>query len=61
MTRLFARPVLAFILLAVAAAAAAHEDDKAAAGLGKVEFANSCSPAVQEKLVRGVAMLHSFY
>jgi tetratricopeptide (TPR) repeat protein len=61
MTRPSARPVLAFILLAVAAAAAAHEDDKAAAGLGKVEFANSCSPAVQEKLVRGVAMLHSFY
>ena len=29
--------------------------------LGKVEFANSCSPAVQEKLLRGVAMLHSFY
>ena len=30
-------------------------------GLGKVQFANSCSPAVQEKLQRGVAMLHSFY
>ena len=30
-------------------------------GLGKVDFANSCSPAVQEKLQRGVAMLHSFY
>ena len=29
--------------------------------LGKVEFANSCSPAVQEKFLRGVAMLHSFY
>jgi tetratricopeptide (TPR) repeat protein len=30
-------------------------------GLGKVQFQNSCSPAVQEKLQRGVAMLHSFY
>ena len=29
--------------------------------IGKVQFANSCSPAVQEKLLRGVAMLHSFY
>jgi tetratricopeptide (TPR) repeat protein len=29
--------------------------------LGKVEFPNSCSPAVQEKFLRGVAMLHSFY
>ena len=30
-------------------------------GLGKVNFPNSCSPAVQEKLQSGVAMLHSFY
>ena len=30
-------------------------------GLGKVNFQNSCSKAVQEKLQRGVAMLHSFY
>jgi tetratricopeptide (TPR) repeat protein len=29
--------------------------------LGTVEFPNSCSPAVQEKFLRGVAMLHSFY
>ena len=29
--------------------------------VGNVQFANSCSPAVQEKLLRGVAMLHSFY
>jgi tetratricopeptide (TPR) repeat protein len=28
--------------------------------LGKVGFANSCSPAVQEQFQRGVAMLHSF-
>ncbi|MCA1589276.1 MAG: hypothetical protein LC734_02570, partial [Acidobacteria bacterium] len=28
--------------------------------LGKVKFENSCSPAVQEKFNRSVAMLHSF-
>jgi tetratricopeptide (TPR) repeat protein len=28
--------------------------------LGKVDFPNSCSPAVQETFQRGVAMLHSF-
>ena len=29
--------------------------------VGKIEFPNSCSPAVQEKLLRGIATLHSFY
>src|SRR5262245_5539547 len=47
--------VVAFAFLS--AAAAAHEGE----GLGKVDFKNSCSPAVQEKLQQGVAMLHSFY
>src|SRR5204862_1223135 len=28
--------------------------------LGTVDFQNSCSPAVQESFLRGVAMLHSF-
>jgi tetratricopeptide (TPR) repeat protein len=28
--------------------------------LGKVDFSNSCSPAVQDQLQRSVAMLHSF-
>lgn len=27
---------------------------------GKVDFQNSCSPAVQESFQRAVAMLHSF-
>jgi hypothetical protein len=31
------------------------------AQLGKVDFQNSCSPAVQEPFLRGVAMLHSFW
>ena len=29
--------------------------------VGKVAFANSCSPAVQAEFLRGVAMLHSFW
>ena len=29
--------------------------------LGQVDFQNSCSAAVQDKLLRGIAMLHSFY
>jgi tetratricopeptide (TPR) repeat protein len=45
------------ILLALAGAAHAH----GVTGLGKVDFPNSCSPAVQEKVQAGVAMLHSFY
>ena len=57
-----ARSLAFAVFLAAATAAPAHDDDKpSAAGLGKVKFDNSCSPAVQEKLQRGVAMLHSFY
>jgi tetratricopeptide (TPR) repeat protein len=51
-----AAPLIA-LSLAAASMAFAQQGDK----LGKVEFQNSCSPAVQEKLLRGVAMLHSFY
>ena len=43
--------------LAAASVAFAQQGDK----LGKIQFQNSCSPAVQEKFLRGVAMLHSFY
>jgi tetratricopeptide (TPR) repeat protein len=45
------------VSLAFASAAQAH----GTTGLGKVNFQNSCSPAVQEKLQDAVAMLHSFY
>ena len=45
------------LVLAVASIAVGQQNAK----LGKVEFPNSCSPAVQEKLLRGIAMLHSFY
>ena len=45
------------LALSLATAGAAQSGDR----LGRVEFPNSCSPAVQEKLLRGIAMLHSFY
>ncbi len=51
-----AGPLIAFSL-AVGSVAVGQQRDK----LGKVEFPNSCSPAVQERLLRGIAMLHSFY
>ncbi|HEX2931649.1 MAG TPA: hypothetical protein VHV54_18125 [Candidatus Binatia bacterium] len=52
---------LALRLITVSLAAAGIAFGQQGDQLGKVEFANSCSPAVQEKLLRGVAMLHSFY
>jgi hypothetical protein len=56
-TRIQLVALLIALSLAMASVSFAQQGDK----LGKVEFPNSCSPAVQEKLVRGVAMLHSFY
>ena len=47
---------IALALTATSVALAQHDH-----GLGKVEFSNSCNPAVQEKLLHGIAMLHSFY
>ena len=61
MTRSAARCALLSILFAAAGAAVADDGDKQSGSLGKVKFQNSCSPAVQAKLQRGVAMLHSFY
>jgi len=51
-----AAPLIA-LSLAAAGAAFAQPVDR----LGKVDFPNSCSLAVQEKFLRGVAMLHSFF
>src|SRR4030095_795201 len=56
-TRIQLVALLIALSLAMASVSFAQQGDK----LGQVEFPNSCSPAVQEKLVRGVAMLHSFY
>ena len=55
--------LMAALLALTAGGAFAHGDEPrtGSLGLGKVQFANSCSPAVQEKLSRGIAMLHSFW
>src|SRR5437762_4221603 len=53
-------PLLALSLTAASVACAQH-GDMHGHKLGKVEFPNSCNPAVQDKFLRGVAMLHSFY
>jgi tetratricopeptide (TPR) repeat protein len=44
-----------------AASAFAHDEDAGKGQLGKVNFPSSCSPKVQAKVTRGVAMLHSFW
>ena len=55
-TRIHIAASLIVLSLAMAGAAFAQSSDQ----LGKVEFPNSCSPAAQEKLLRGIKMLHSF-
>ncbi len=49
------------IALAATMSAWGQTAGQASEQLGNVQFPNSCSPAVQEKFVRGVAMLHSFW
>ena len=53
----------ALIAASFTALAFAHDEDaaKGAQQLGKVTFANSCSPQTQLKVQRAVAMLHSFW
>ena len=50
------RKVIPVLSVAVSTACWAHGEEK----LGKVSFANTCTPAVQEDLTRAVALLHSF-
>jgi tetratricopeptide (TPR) repeat protein len=67
----FAAPVLVFSLGVATVAgmqisSEPHHHSDSAAGtapeqLGRVSFANSCSPAVQAAFERGVALLHSFW
>jgi tetratricopeptide (TPR) repeat protein len=52
---------LMVLSLAAASTAFAQDGDRHGDKLGKVEFPNSCTAAVQDKFLRGVAMLHSFY
>ena len=60
--------ILAASLTLLLAAPAMAQDGHAAHGghegpnkLGRVVFANSCAPSVQEDFTRAVAMLHSFW
>lgn len=54
--------LIAFALACAASVAGAHEvPAKPGQTLGNVRFPNSCSPAVQDMLLRGIAMLHSFW
>ena len=58
------RTLIAVCAGALAAATAFAHDEKAPdplAGLGTVEFPNSCAGATKVKFARGVAMLHSFW
>src|SRR5688572_21895711 len=56
-------PLVALLVVASAAAwGQTHgHHGKAPEQLGRVSFANSCDPAVQSGLMRGVALLHSFW
>ncbi len=47
--------------LALAGPVVAHDTDSQTGPLGKVSFPTSCSPEVQAKFERAVAMLHSFW
>jgi len=49
------------LFLAVASTAGAAETGKPPEALGKVTFPSSCNQNVQANLVRGVALLHSFW
>jgi tetratricopeptide (TPR) repeat protein len=57
------KELIAVVAAFFAVAALAHDEDagKSTQKLGKVKFANSCSPQTQAKVQRGVAMLHSFW
>jgi tetratricopeptide (TPR) repeat protein len=56
------RPLIALLAVLFSAGVLAHDDDGSAPQqVGTVKFANSCSPKVQKKLGRAVAMLHSFW
>src|SRR5262252_9933651 len=58
-----ANRALAVLLLALVLAIprSSESQDQSKDQLGKVDFANSCSPAVQASFQRSVAMLHSFW
>ena len=53
--------VVTAVLFATGPVSAQHKDHDGHGDVGKVDFPNSCSPAVQADFLRGVAMLHSFW
>src|SRR3954462_15780788 len=57
------KPTVLLLAALFSTAASAHEDDAKGSTekLGKVNFASSCSAKVQQKVTRGVAMLHSLW
>jgi hypothetical protein len=55
-TRIFFASLLVSLALGVTVSGEAPSKEQ----LGKVDFPNSCAPAVQEPFQRAVAMLHSF-
>ncbi|TMG76431.1 MAG: hypothetical protein E6H77_08685 [Betaproteobacteria bacterium] len=57
------KQLAALIAFLFTASVFAHEDDGASRTqkVGKVNFPSSCSPQVQPKVQRAVAMLHSFW
>lgn len=55
-TRIFLASLLVSLVLGVTVSGEAPSKEQ----LGKVDFPNSCAPAVQEPFQRAVAMLHSF-
>jgi tetratricopeptide (TPR) repeat protein len=56
-----AAPLIALFAIVSAAWGQGHDHGKPPEQLGKVSFANSCDPAVQADVRRGVALLHSFW
>jgi len=56
-----AHKFLVVLLLALTLAIPRSSESQSKDQLGKVDFANSCSPAVQASFQRSVAMLHSFW
>src|SRR5689334_16698241 len=48
-------------LLLSSGIARSHDEHAGHGQVGEVNFANSCAPAIQADLARGVAMLHSFW
>ena len=56
----YGRAAALLMLLPVSAAIGRQDHGMSREHLGKVDFPNSCSPAVQATFQRAVAMLHSF-